>query len=74
MRAPERKSKSESPDDVLTVAQAAALIGVTTQAVHEAINRERLPATAKLVEVRGVRRADAEAYREQRTASLARSA
>ncbi len=60
-------SRQESPDDLLTIAQAAAILGVQPKSVMGAIGREALPA----LELDGdgprtrrlrLRRADVEAY------------
>ncbi len=60
-------SSAESPDDLLTTYQAAALLGISIDAVMHAIDRGTLPAVVidrRLPQRQGLRlrRADVEAY------------
>lgn len=61
MQETERKGDAE----LLTVEEAAEVIGITTQAIYQAIRRGSLPTTVKLVEKRVIRREDAEAYKQK---------
>ncbi len=64
-------SSAESPDDLLTTYQAAALLGISMDALMHAIDRGSLPATVIDGALRRrqrlrLRRADVEAYRAGR--------
>ena len=54
--------------DLLTIAQAAKLIGITRQAVRKAVDAGRIPSVPITVKVERITRAAAEGYKQTRKA------
>lgn len=64
---PSKLNRKPLTDDVLSVAEAAALLGITTVSTREAIKRGKLPAVERVKVTVGIRRADVLAYKANRT-------
>lgn len=58
-------------DDVLSVAEAAALLGITTVSTREAIKRGTLPSVPRVKVTLGIKRADVLAYGATRRRKVA---
>ena len=54
--------------ETVTVQEAAAILGVTHQAVYKAIQRGSIKSVTRYVKVRAIKRAELDRYREQRVA------
>lgn len=65
-RADNRAGRPPTFDDDLTVAQAAEVLGIARQTVHQAIELGRLPARKVAARSTLIRRSDVEAYRDSR--------